>query len=124
MNEINQWLLLGSYYESFDYLLIDQEDGGESHLWGLPVLSPDKKYFLTTQLDLEAGFVSNGFQLWRMENRKPLLRWEKELQDWGAGKIIWTRNNYVLAEQTYRNDSSNELENRLIKMKFIWVDTE
>lgn len=117
MDNIGQWLLMGGYYEAWDYVLIDQEDGNENHLWGHPVMSPDGKYFLTGMVDLEAAFVPTGFQLWSFENNKPVLRWEKELTDWGSDHFIWTKNNTVVAEQTYRDETSGELRTRIIKMK-------
>lgn len=117
MDDIGQWLLMGGYYEAWDYVLIDQEDGTENHLWGDPVLSPDGRYFLTGMVDLEAAFVPTGFQLWSFENNKPVLRWEKELTDWGSDRFIWTNNNTVIAEQTYRDEASGELKTRVIKMK-------
>lgn len=119
MNDIGQWLLMGGYYEAWDYVLIDQENGNENHLWGRPVFSPDGKYFLTGMVDLEAAFVPTGFQLWSFENKKPVLRWEKELTDgnWGSDHFIWTNHNTIIAEQTYRDEASGELRTRIIKMK-------
>ena len=117
LDTIGQWLLMGAYYEAWDYVLIDQEDGNENHLWGRPVLSPDRKYFLTGMVDLEAAFVPTGFQLWGFENNKPVLRWEKELTDWGSDNFIWTKNNTIIADQTYRDEASGELKTRIIKMK-------
>jgi hypothetical protein len=116
-DEIHQWLVRASYYESFDYILIDQNDGSESHLWGYPVLSPDRKSFLTAMVDLEAGFVSNGFQLWSLQD-KPVKLWEKELTEWGTDKVMWLNDREILAEQTYR-DASGELATRLIKLRFM-----
>ncbi|MBT1701097.1 hypothetical protein KK083_29665 [Fulvivirgaceae bacterium PWU4] len=117
MDSIGQWLLMGGYYEAWDYVLVDQQDGNENHLWGQPVMSPDGKYFLTGMVDLEAAFVPTGFQLWSFENNKPVLRWEKELTDWGSDHFIWTKNNTVIAEQTYRDENAAELRTRIIKMK-------
>lgn len=119
MDSIGQWLLLAGYYEAFDYVLIDQHDGSETHLWGRPVLSPDGKHFLTGMVDLEAAFVPTGFQMWGFENNKPVLRWEKELTDWGSDNFIWTKDNHIIAEQTYRDEASGTLKTRTIRMKIL-----
>lgn len=119
LDDVDQWLVMASYYESFDYVLVDQNDGTENHLWGEPVFSPDKKYFITSQVDLEAGFVPNGFQLWSAENNKPLRLWELIINDWGADKLIWTKNNFIIGEQTYRDEASGELKQRVIKIPLI-----
>ena len=119
MDDIGQWLVMGGYYESMDFVLIDQEDGTETHLWGYPVLSPEKNYFLTSMVDLEAAFLPNGFQLWSVEGKKPVKMYEQELTDWGFDHIIWTNDNKILAQQTYRDQTSGDLKTRLIKMRFI-----
>lgn len=124
LDTIGYWEVLAFYYESFDYVLINQIDGTETHVWNKSVLSPDHKYILCSSQDLEAGFVPNGFQLWSVENGQLLLRWEKELTEWGAEKLIWTADNYVWAEQTYRDSVSGELKERLIKMRMFWSDAE
>jgi hypothetical protein len=118
-DSIGHWLLKGSYNESFDYLLVDQKDGESTHLWGFPVISPDKKYILAGMLDLEAGFVPNGFQLFSISGAKPILIWEKELADWGSDKLIWQSDNTVLAEQVYRDESTGELKTGIIKLRFL-----
>jgi len=124
LDAIGHWEVLAFYYESFDYLLINQLDGTETHLWNKAVLSPDNKYLLCGSVDLEAAFVPNGFQLWSVENNRLLLRWSKEIENWGAERLIWTKDNYVWGEQTYRDQVSGELKNRLIKMRLFWPDAE
>jgi hypothetical protein len=119
MDNIGQWLLMGGYYEAFDYVLIDQQDGSETHLWGRPILSPDGQYFLTGMVDLDAAFVPTGFQMWSITNNKPVLRWEKELTDWGSDNFIWTNDNHIIAEQTYRDEASGGLKTRFITMKIL-----
>ncbi len=120
LDTIGYWEVLAFYYESFDYVLINQTDGRETHIWNKAVVSPDHKRILCGSTDLEAGFVPNGFQLWTIENGQLVPTWEKELNDWGAEKLIWTTDNYVWGEQTYRDSVSGELKQRLIKMRMFW----
>ena len=119
LDDIGQWLVAGSYYESYDYILVDQEDGTETRLWGYPILSPDKKNFLTSSVDLEAGFVPNGFQLWSVEEKKPVKVYEVNLADWGFTNMIWTNDNHIIAEQTIRDSATGDLKKRIIKMRFV-----
>jgi len=122
LDAIGHWEVLAFYYESFDYVLISQFDGTETHLWNKAVLSPDNKYLLCGSCDLEAQFVPNGFQLWSVENGHLSLSWSKEIENWGAERLIWTKDNYVWGEQTYRDQVTGELTNRLIKMRLFWPD--
>jgi hypothetical protein len=124
LDAIGHWEVLAFYYESFDYILINQVDGTETHLWNKAVPSPDNKYILCGSVDLEAAFVPTGFQLWSVEDNRLLLRWSKEIENWGAERLIWTKDNYVWGEQTYRDQVSGELKNRLIKMRLFWSDAE
>jgi hypothetical protein len=118
MNEIGHWLVFASYYESLSYILIDQETGEEIYLWGYPVLSPDNKFMLTSMEDLSAGYVNNGFELYNVENKMPDLMWQISLDDWGSENIIWTKDNYIFAEQRYRDPASSEILERVIRLKF------
>lgn len=124
LDAIGYWEVLAFYYESFDYILINQTDGTETHLWNKAVLSPDNKYILCGTVDIEAGFVPNGFQLWYVDDGKLVLQWEKELNDWGAEKLVWTKDTEVWGEQTYRENVSGELKKRLVKMRMFWKSGE
>lgn len=124
LDAIGYWEILTFYYESFDYLLINQADGTETHLWNKPVVSPDNQYLLCGSTDLEAGYVPNGFQLWAINNDQLVLQWEKEITDWGAEKLLWTKDNFVWGEQTYRDAVTRELKTRLIKMRLFYSDAE
>lgn len=119
LDPIGYWEVLAFYYESFGYILINQTTGKEVYLWNKPVLSPDNKYLLIGSLDIEAGFIPNGFQLWSIENDSLKLQWEKEIENWGAEKLIWTNDNHIWGEQTYRDQVSGELKTRLIKLRMI-----
>jgi hypothetical protein len=124
IDTIGFWEVLAFYYESFDYILINQTDGTETHVWNKAVVSPDHKHILCGSTDLEAGFVANGFQLWSIKNGQLVLTWEKELNDWGAEKLIWATDNDVWGEQTFRDAVSGELKQRLIKMRMFWRERE
>jgi hypothetical protein len=124
IDAIGYWEVLAYYYESLDYVLINQNDGDEIHVWGRTILSPDNQYVLCSSVDLEAGFIANGFQLLKMDNGKLVEQWSKELTEWGAEKLIWTKDNYILGEQVYRDDTTGELKRRLIKMRMMWSEIE
>jgi len=124
LEPIGYWEILVFYYESFDYLLINQTDGSETHIWNKAVLSPDNKYILCGSVDIEAAFVPTGFQLWSLENGTLVRKWEKELNDWGAEKLLWLKDDEVWGEQTYRDNVSGELKTRLIKMRMYWSEAK
>jgi len=108
MSKINQWLVMASYYESYGYIFIDKTSGDSTMLYGMPVVSPDNKYILTFNQDLEAGFTYNGFQLFEMNGSKPVAAGTKELISWGPDNVKWKNSNTLLVQQsTIKPDSSN-----------------
>lgn len=99
MPEINQWLLMATYYEAYGYMLIDKTSGDSTVLYGMPVVSPDKKHILTFNQDLEANFTFNGFQLFEMQHAAPILIGTKELYTWGPDQVKWKDANTLLVQQ-------------------------
>lgn len=108
MPDINQWLVLGSYWESYGYLLIDKTSGDTTHLYGMPVVSPDKKHIITFNQDLQAGFTFNGLQLLEMQNGKPVLIGAKELYYWGPDNVTWKNDHTLLVQQAFSNLTEGE----------------
>lgn len=108
MPKINQWLIMASYYESYGYIFIDKTSGDSTMLYGMPVVSPDNKFILTFNQDLEAGFTYNGFQLFEMNGSKLLAVGTKELISWGPDNVKWKNSNTLLVQQSLiKPDSSN-----------------
>jgi hypothetical protein len=96
--DIKQYGIYGTYYESTDFLLVDQTTGVATHTWGAPIISPDQKYFLCPSYDLEAQFTANGFQLYSYLNGVITPVGEIELENWGPGQIQWVDNKTFITE--------------------------
>jgi len=61
------------YYESVEYLLVDDKTGEVTTLRGFPLFSKTGSHFLVLLMnDQEVGF---GLQIWRREGRKFILDW-------------------------------------------------
>ncbi|WP_440133092.1 hypothetical protein [Chitinophaga sancti] len=96
--DLQQHLAFGSYYESSDFLLVHPATGKQTHMWGIPHLSPDKQFVLCPSFDLEAGFNNNGFELYSYENGNMKLLGETDLQHWGPGQVKWVDAHTLEAE--------------------------
>lgn len=105
--DLQQHLAFGSYYESSDYLLVNPANGKQTHLWGIPYLSPDKQFVLCPSFDLEAGFNNNGFELYSYENGNMQLLGETDLQHWGPGQIKWVDSHTLEAEYQTMDTAMN-----------------
>lgn len=98
--EINSYCIYGGYYEALDYILLNRATGENVHIWGEPVLSPDKKHVVCTSFDLEAGFIPNGFQLFEYNNGKLENKGDVTLEKWGSNNVKWLDDKTLLAEYT------------------------
>lgn len=108
MPSINQWLLMASYYEAYGYVFIDKTSGDTTLLYGMPVVSPDNKYILTFNQDIEAGFTFNGLQLLEIKDSKPVIIGEKPLYSWGPDNVKWKDATTLLVQQSQiKPDSTN-----------------
>jgi hypothetical protein len=98
--DINQYIIFGTYIESYNYLLIDKTTGDTSYVCGYPVLSPDKKYFICGNTDLIAGFVFNGFDMYEVKDKKIKLVGQRYLNNWGPENIKWQDDSTLFAQRT------------------------
>ncbi|NSL88547.1 hypothetical protein ECE50_017025 [Chitinophaga sp. Mgbs1] len=87
-----------TFYEADAYQLTDIKTGDSIFLWTPPVISPDKKYFICSSCDLMAGFNSNGFQLYEINNGHLKEVAEVNLEKWGLERVQWINNNTLIAE--------------------------
>jgi len=61
------------YYESVEYLLVDDQTGNLTTLRGFPLFSHSGSHFIVLLMnDQEIGF---GIQIWRREGRKFIIDW-------------------------------------------------
>jgi hypothetical protein len=98
--DLNQHVVLGSFVESFNYLLIDASDADTNYACGIPIVSPDKSYFICGNVDLIAAFVLNGFDLYEIKNKRIKLVARKEIAGWGPEKIKWLDPSTILVQRT------------------------
>lgn len=106
---LQHWVIFNAGYEWHSFELIDSRNGEMTRTIGMPVLSPDQKQFICTNLDLMAAFTLNGFQLFQLTPEgKPVLVQEQELQNWGMSAIKWKDGKTLLALQHYLDPQSEE----------------
>lgn len=97
IKSIDQFLVAGNYYESYDYILIDRQTGASTKLMGEPNISPDGKYMVAGNTDLVAQFTDNGLQLFK-NTPTPKLVAQKILQTWGPEEMKWRDNKTIFVK--------------------------
>jgi hypothetical protein len=117
LSDLNQFLVYGVFYEWFEYFLIDGITGDTTMCSSSPLLSPDKKMFITGNDDLEAGFNFNGLALYK-NSHKPELIGSRALNKWGPNSIKWFDNSTLLIEcNVLDTTSANYFRTDYFKLK-------
>jgi hypothetical protein len=104
----NQWLVATTLWEGFYYTLIDRCSGRQQYAWNYPVPSPDKKFFISANSDLDAHYTPTGLQLWSITPTGVHKIWQREWpEDAGNGpaEVRWQNAHTVLIKQEFLADS-------------------
>jgi hypothetical protein len=75
-------------------LLINGDNCHKKLLWDEPVFSPDRKHFICSSVDMEAGYNPNGIQLWSKEGNRYVKIFEDQLT-WAAANPRWINNTTI-----------------------------
>lgn len=115
-----------TYYEGGTVLLFHDRTGEGVLVPGAPVFSPDGRRFLSTSMDLEAGYDPNRLELWRVDPASG-LRCEAVIDggdQWGPDSVAWVGPDTVrftraaLAQRTLARRRSAE---RIVRARNGWV---
>jgi hypothetical protein len=104
----NQWLVATNLWEGFYYMLIDRCSGHSQYTWAYPVPSPDHKFFIVANSDLDAHYTSTGLQLWAVTPTGVHKIWQREWPedaDNGPAEVRWQNAHTVLIKQEFLADS-------------------
>jgi hypothetical protein len=96
VNSLHLFVLAKLYYESAEYLLVDDATGGETSLRSFPKFSPSGRYALVLLVnDEQVGFA---VQIWRREGHGFILDWS------GSPHVEGFYTSYAL-EHWFKEDS-------------------
>jgi hypothetical protein len=87
--ELGGHLIAVSYYEGGGWLFVNEEDGAQYRLLGVPELAPGGRHFAVASLDLVASNNPNRLEIWR---KGGTLRRVFSLDggfDWGPTSVQW-----------------------------------
>jgi hypothetical protein len=88
--DIGYFLVKADLYEGRAFLLVNDKTGDKTWLKGPPVVSPDNRRFVAASMDLEAGYIPNEIQVWRLEPPGPKLEYSANFgEQWGPSDPSW-----------------------------------
>ncbi len=113
---IDSLLLHTQYYEGAGYTLLNLKTGTETHLSGIPTFSPDYKYMLSINSDLEAGYTDNELNIYQIDEKndtklifeatKTIPQFQAE-NNVGFSAATWLENTKFIVQSDYLSDSEN-----------------
>lgn len=119
--ELEFLLFRVQWYEGNDYLLMNRKNGNRTKMFGKPYFSPSKKYFISINNDVEAGYSYNGFQLFEFKNEDFKLLWQYEPQEWGPVDIKWIDENNLAVKNYTLVVEKNKLVDKFFYSKLNFI---
>jgi hypothetical protein len=116
IKEVGYHVLFVGMYESFSYLLVNENTGKETYMCGIPVVSPSKKFLAATCCDLDAGFVFNGVQMYDVAADSLVPVWKRELTKWGANEMAWMNDHSLVVKKQQYDTAHQNLVSSFIKL--------
>ena len=87
---MDAYVLHAQYYEGDAWLLVSRKNGARTRISGLPVVSPDKRRFVTGSYDLEADYNPNEVVVWKIgDDGSFKMEWKAEPREWGPTFLKW-----------------------------------
>ncbi|GAA4382691.1 hypothetical protein [Hymenobacter koreensis] len=116
LSGINSWLVAVHLYEGGYFLIIDRATGRQTVVWSPPSVAPDGKMFVCGSSDVLARYEPSGLQVWRMENGRPRLLWERQTE-WGVSQARWLNNHTIVFEQDFFHNG--DVDTRLKRLALV-----
>jgi hypothetical protein len=110
----------GDFWESSGDLLISLKNGTINFFWGRPKLSPDQSMIISYNVDLGPRYMSNGIQLFKVENGPIKNVFETEIENWGPKEIKWESDSTILIKRVkvdFTNEYKEFFDYRRMKIK-------
>ena len=107
VEQLNSYLISGSYYESGDYFFVSKNNGIISnHFYGLPNMSPNAKLMLVIEEDMyEEG---TNVSIYEIDKTDVKLKINYNFTDWYIdGKTFWISNQEALIPARSVKDHHN-----------------
>ncbi|RPD38293.1 hypothetical protein [Chitinophaga barathri] len=114
MPALKSYLVYCGMYEDFDYQLVQTAGGGITTVIGVPQLSPDEDAFICSNMDLAAGFFTNGFELYSVTGNKFEELQLRMPETWGPVIIKWKDEKSFVAHLKELDPQMQEI-NRYVK---------
>ncbi len=108
--ELELLLFRVQWGEGNDYLLVDRQNGKKTNIIGRPYFSPNRRFMIAINCDIEAQYSGNGFELYTINGRDMKSIWRYDPITWGPMLIAWINNSTLIS----KNRSMREGDGRIV----------
>ena len=114
LEDFDYLVLVRQFWEGSGYGLLNMNTGDFYLLAGYPLFSPDGKYLVAVNQDLDAEYSPNTLQIYKVSPTVELV-FDAKPTNWGPGRVSWLNENTVAFEKTMISDEYNPLSNNEAK---------
>ena len=108
--ELNLLLFRVQWGEGNNYAIIDFTNGKKTYIIGPPFFSPDKRFMIAINCDIEPRYSNNGFELFELVNREFKKVWRYDPVVWGPVDLTWIDNTTIKS----KNHAMDTLEGKMV----------
>ncbi len=101
-SNINTYLVRGQFFEGNCYIVINRNTGEEKYTIGEIYVAPQNQKFIAINEDMEAGYSSNGLQMFEIKNEKFIKKFTIEGGSWGPIALKWINDSSVIMKAHIR----------------------
>lgn len=96
-------------YEYHEYILVDLKSLNTIKTINRPYFSPNNETIFISNVDLEAGFTDNGFEIIEHKNNTFTRQYKQILDDWSINKATWIDNNNLIILYAKKDKNYNDV---------------
>jgi len=94
-------------WEWTEDILINLKNGKQFTFWLDPIVSPNNKLIVSSCFDLEAQFMPNGIQLFKIQGDSIVKIFDKEISDWGPEEVKWESDTSIVIKRAIPDNNMN-----------------
>jgi hypothetical protein len=112
LNIANKYLVSVKVYEASYYLLIDSSTGKKQKINGIPVISPNYEYFITTFYNQYDEYndmppPTQDIEIYKIINKSSLKKIISKHYKWSIKSLFWKNNNEIYIKRSKDKNSSS-----------------
>ena len=93
--DLGFYLIHLQYYETGEYMFINDSIGSITKIPDLPIFSPNKKYFVTCVNSEGYDLIESGIQIWYIHNKSLKIIWKYQSDAWGPTDPFWKNDSTI-----------------------------